>query len=165
MASFELFKSDVKITGKHARMAGEIWMLNDYEHTYMKRLIDLYILAAIVGFRVNRKAAEDHSPVDPKTIFLQQVLSAKDDLDFIMQMMYMLDMKDELGNDEAVKQAFRGPQTREEFLQWKELFNGYVRGGIEELYERLVIRKSDPDDAYYDNKTANLMNLIQRFGA
>ena len=96
--------------------------------------------------------------------FLQQVLSAKDDLDFIMQMMYMLDKKDELGNDEAVKQAFRGPQTREEFLQWKELFNDYVRGGIEELYERLVIRKSDPDDAYYDNKTANLMNLIQRFG-
>ena len=43
------------------------------------------------------------------------------------------------------------------------MFQAYVRGGIEELYERLVIRKADSDDAFYDNKTANLMTLFERF--
>ena len=42
------------------------------------------------------------------------------------------------------------------------IFNDYVRGGVEELYERLVVRKPDSDDGYYDERTANLMALYDR---
>lgn len=42
-------------------------------------------------------------------------------------------------------------------------FNDYVRGGVEELYERLVVRKPDSEDRFYDEKTANLMALYDRF--
>lgn len=164
MAGYEFFKREIKIRGKHARMASELWTLNDYEHTYLKRLIDLYILAAVVGFRANRKSAEDYSPIEPKTVFLAQVLAAKEDLDFIMQMMIMLDSKDKLENDACVKMAFRGAASEEEFAQWQNLFDSYVRGGMEELYEKLVVKKADSGDDYYDNKTANLMSVLRWLG-
>lgn len=163
MADYEFFKKEFQFYGKHARMAGELWVSNDYEHTYFKRLIDLYIVAAVVGFRVDRKAETDYSPVDPKSIFAEQMLHAKEDLDFIMQMMIMLDNKGSMTEEEAVKKAFRGAATKEEFDYYQEMFNSYVRGGVEELYERLVIRKAEPEDGFYDNKTANLMMVMERF--
>ena len=51
MAAFEFFKKEFEFRGKHARMAGELWVPNDYEHTYFRRLIDLYLTAAVIGFR------------------------------------------------------------------------------------------------------------------
>ena len=71
--------------------------------------------------------------------------------------------KHEMTQEQAVKKAFRGAETKEEFETYQEMFDCYVRGGVEELYERLVIRKADSDDAFYENKTANLMALLKRF--
>ena len=81
MENYEFFKKEFEFRGKHARMAEELWILNDYEHTYFKRLIDLYVLAAVVGFRMNRKAEPDLSPFTPKSIFPEQMLKEKDNLD------------------------------------------------------------------------------------
>jgi len=163
MATYEFFKREFEFRGKHARMAGELWVQNDYEHTYFRRLIDVYIIAAVVGFRVDRRAEADYSPIEPKSIFPEQMIGAKEDLDFIMQMIMMLDNADELSPEESVKKAFRGVETKEEFEYYRDLFNSYVRGGVEELYERLIIRKSEVDEEFYDEKTANLMMLLERF--
>lgn len=163
MASYEFFKSDYKFYGKHARMVSELCYLNDYQHTYFKRLVDIIPMAAVIGFRLDRKAEADYAPVETKTVFLQQMLNVKENLDFILQMMIMLENAQQIPQEEAVKKAFRGAQSKEEFEQYQDLFDSYVRGGIEELYERLVIRKADSDDDFYENKTANLMVLLERF--
>lgn len=163
MENYEFFKKQFEFKGKHARMAEELWTPNDYEHTYFKRLLDLYVLAAVVGFRMGRKAEEDYSPIAPKSIFAEQMLREKENLDFILQMMLMLDDKSELSDEEKVKKAFRGAESKEEFERIQDMFNSYVRGGVEELYERLIIRQADSDDAYYEEKTANIMALMQRF--
>ena len=55
MGNYEFFKKEFEFHGKHARMAGELWVKGDYEHTCFRRLIDLYMVAAVVGFRVGRK--------------------------------------------------------------------------------------------------------------
>ena len=85
MASFEFFKKEFEFRGKHARMAGELWIQNDYGRTYFRRLIDLYITAAVIGFRVDRKAKADYAPNESKSIFPEQMIGAKEDLDFIKQ--------------------------------------------------------------------------------
>ena len=54
MGNYEFFKKEFEFHGKHARMAGELWVKGDYEHTCFRRLIDLYMVAAVVGFRVDR---------------------------------------------------------------------------------------------------------------
>ena len=68
------------------------------------------------------------------------------------------------GQLERVAPAFRGAETEEEFQAYQSMFHDYVRGGVEELYERLIIQKAEPDSEFYDNKTANLMSVLERFG-
>lgn len=165
MASYEFFKKEFEFRGKHARMVSELWMPNDYGHTFFRRLIDVYITAAVVGFRVDRRAELDNSPYDPKSIFPEQMIGAKEDLDFLMQIMMILENSPSLSAEESVKKAFKGVETKEEFEYYRDLFHSYVRGGVEELHERLVVRKSEVDEAFYDEKTANLMALLERFGA
>jgi hypothetical protein len=160
--SFEFFKKEFQFVGKHAKMVEELWVSNDYGHTYFKRLMDLYIVAAVIGFRVDRKAEEDYSQINPKSIFAEQMLKAKPDLDYIMQMMIMLEHKEHTSNEEAVKIAFRGASSKAEYDYYQNMFNSYVRGGVEELYERLII-KSDDADTFYDDKTARLMGVLERF--
>lgn len=33
MGNYEFFKKEFEFHGKHARMAGELWVKGDYEHT------------------------------------------------------------------------------------------------------------------------------------
>lgn len=122
----------------------------------------MYIFAAIIGIRLDRKASEDYSPVETKSIFPEQMINAKEDLDFIMQMMIMLDSNSGASDEDRVREAFRGAQTKEEYDRLMGAFNDYVRGGVEELYERLVVCKPDSDNRYYDERTANLMALYDR---
>lgn len=164
MSGYDFFKKEFEFRGKHAKMASELWVVNNYNNTYFKRLIDLYIAAAVVGFRVDRRVEEDYSPIEPKSIFPEQMLKAKEELDFLMQIMIMLDEKGKNSAEESVKKAFRGAANKEEYEEMKNRFHSYVRGGVEELYERLVIRKPDSEDTYYEEKTANLMALLERFG-
>ena len=117
MADFEFFKKEFEFKGKHAKMAQELWVRDDTERTYFKRLIDLYVAAAIVGFRVDRKAEEDYSPFETSSIFPEQMLKEKENLDFILQMMIMLNYRGTLTDEECVKKAFQGAQTKEEFEQ------------------------------------------------
>lgn len=165
MAVYEFFKTEYIFRGKHAKMVSEMCFLNDYEHTYFKRLVDVIPLAAVIGFRLDRKAPPDYAPFETKKVFVQQMLGVKEDLDFILQMMIMLEHAPQMSAEKIVDKAFRGAQTKEEFEHYQNMFDSYVRGGVEELYERLIIRKSDSDDEFYENKTANLMALLERFSA
>ena len=45
MADFEFFKKEFEFKGKHAKMAQELWVRDDTERTYFKRLIDLYAVS------------------------------------------------------------------------------------------------------------------------
>ncbi|MCI9174866.1 MAG: hypothetical protein HFH49_07955 [Lachnospiraceae bacterium] len=165
MAVYEFFKKEFEFRGKHARMAGELCTLNDYEHTYFRRVIDVYVLAAVVGLRVDRKVETDDSPNETKSIFPEQMIGAKEDLDFLMQIMMILENRERMTAEESVKKAFQSVETKEEFEYYRDLFHSYVRGGVEELYERLVLRKGEVDEEFYDEKTANLMALLEQFGA
>ena len=78
-----------------------------------------------------------------------------------MKMVLLLDESDKLSNEEKVNRAFRGPKSEEEFAHNVELFNSYVRGGIEFLYEELKLRVLDLDDMYTDTRVGNIIALLQ----
>ena len=77
MENYKFFNDPYKFSGKHARMVSELWSLNDYEHSYFKRLIDIYIVAAILGFRIDRKAKRDYAPVEQRTVFGEELKQKK----------------------------------------------------------------------------------------
>lgn len=121
MADFEFFKKEFEFKGKHAKMAQELWVRDDTERTYFKRLIDLYVAAAVVGFRVDRKAEEDYSPFETSSIFPEQMLKEKENLDFILQMMIMLNYRGTLTDEECVKKLFRGHRRRKNLSSIKDV--------------------------------------------
>lgn len=161
--TYEFFKKEFEFKGKHADMVSELWRANDYEHTYFKRLIDIYILAPIIGFRLNRKAETDYSTTSTRSIFSEQMNKEKETLDFIMQMILLLEDGAQHSCETSVERAFKGVDSQEKYDEYFKMFHDYVRGGVEELYERLVIRKPEMDEELYDEKTANIYALIERF--
>ena len=85
--NYEFFKSKYEFYGKHARMVEELCSLKEVENNYFRRVVDVYLMAAIVGFRLDRKAPLDNSSDDSKSIFPDVMLKEKDTLDFLMQNM------------------------------------------------------------------------------
>lgn len=163
--NYEFFKKEFQFQGKHAKMVEELWNKDNYSKTFFRRLIDLYILASIIGFRMNRKEVVDTSGNEVKSIFPEQLLREKETLDFIMQMIIMLEASEKESPADCIYKAFRGAETKEDYDCLYKLFNDYVRGGVEELYERLVVRRPELDNIYRDVKTANIMAVVERFSS
>lgn len=160
---FEFFKREFEFQGKHAQMVNELCTLNQYEHTFFKRAVDVYVLAPIIGFRLNRRAKTDYSTTEKKSIFPEQIIKEKENLEFILQMILILEPDDKAESRVHVRKTFEGARTKEEFDACNQLFHDYVRGGVEELYERLILRSAEQDEVWFDEKAANLMGLLERF--
>ena len=161
--AYEFFKKEYEFCGKHSRMVSELWVKDDIEHSYFKRLVDIYVLAPLIGCRLDRKAPADNSSYNPRSILPDQISKEKDKLDFIMQMILMTEYSDSKTPEECVNIALKGAENQEQYTAYMNLFNDYVRGGVEELYERLIVRKPDPHDEIQDEKASNINELINWF--
>lgn len=166
--TYEYFKMhDEILYGRFASMADKMWVQNKVKDSMIKRLVDLYALAAAVGLRVNRRAENDatstssEDEVYKRTIQVQQLTDINPTLIVLMQLVLMLDESRGLDTEERIRSAFRTPQTKEEYEENMELFNSYVRGGIEFLYEQLVLRNTDMDDDYYDARLNNIVAFLK----
>ena len=158
--SFEYFKRDVIILGKHSRYVDEMWKQNQIQESFFKRLVDLYTIAPIIGLRTKRKAPVDRSEDNKRTVQVAQLLTKIEDLNTVMQMVLLLDETDHLSIEQRVNRAFRDPRSEEEYEKNMDLFNSYVRGGIEVLYENLVRRSLGIEDDYTDVRIGNIIALF-----
>lgn len=60
--------------------------------------------------------------------------------------------------EEKLDSAFRLPETKEVYEYNMGLFNSYMRGGLEYLYENLIVRTISPED----EGITNMMALLKR---
>ncbi len=156
-ANYSYFRTDVVLTGKHARYCDALWEQNQIKNSYFTRLVDLYVFAAIVGFRARKRCKQDSNDDDKRTIQAAQIINTM----ILPELMKTFILLGNDGSDETrVNRAFRGPSSDEEFKDDVEMFNSYVRGGIEILYDELVLRELDLNDKYTDKKIGNLMALL-----
>lgn len=160
MHNFEYFRKPVVITGKHARLVDDMWKQNQIQISYFRRLVDLYTIAPIIGLRTKRTAPSDSTEERRRTIQVEQLYEKEPELRQIMRMIILLDETQKCTKEERVNKAFRGPKSQEEFEKDTELFNSYVRGGIEVFHELLVQRALGIEDDYNDVRVGNIMALI-----
>lgn len=160
---FEYFKiSEPTINGRFKDYVDKMWVQNTIQESVIKRLVDLYAIAAVIGLRINRRLPDDRSGDDKKrTIQMMQLTDTYQTLAPIMKLVLMLDESRGLNEEECIRSAFRIPETREEHDEGMELFNSYARGGIEYMYEMLVIRPGCVDDEYGDQRINNIVALIK----
>lgn len=160
--SYEYFKVDEMIfVGKHRDMVDKLWTLNKIQESYFKRLVDLYAIAAIVGLKANRKSAEEKDESDIKrTVQMKQLNENYQVLLPIMRMILIMDDSRNMTFEEKLESAFIIPEDYDTYKSNMDLFNSYARGGIEYLYEQLVLRVPDVDEDYSDFRIANMVALI-----
>jgi len=157
--AFQYFHDDVIFTGIHSRYIDELWQQNQIQNSFIRTLYELYALAAIIGLRMKNPKPTDSSE-GKRTIQTRQLIGYTPVLNTIMTTVLLLDETNKLNDEQKIDRAFRGPETKEEFEANVELFNSYVRGGIEILYNELVLRVLDFEDEYTDVRIGNIMALL-----
>ncbi len=160
MNRFEYFKKSAIITGKHALYVDEMWKQNDISNSFFKRLVDIYTIAPVIGLRMKKKVKADTSIDNKRTVQLDQIMTRREDLLTILNLILLLDEENGLSTEEKVDRTFRGPENEIEFKHNEELFESYCLGGIEILHDMLVDRALTMEDDYSDLKIGNIMALL-----
>ncbi len=159
---YEYFKVDeMFFVGKHRDYVDKLWTQGKIQESYFKRLVDLYAVAAIVGLKAKRRSPEERDDSDLKrTIQMKQLNENYQTLTTIMRMILIMDESRNMSFEEKLESAFRIPEDEEIYKNNMELFNSYARGGIEYLYEKLVLRVPDIDENYTDFRISNIVALF-----
>lgn len=151
-----MFDKEYSFTGKHADMVNNLTKsFDNKKNSFFKTNYEVYILAPIIGFLYNRKSDPDKTTESkPTKIFLKQLINNADDLWFNYALIMLLDTKNEPDLEKRIEKAFRRLENESD----EELFESYVRGGVEVLYEKLMDGVTNPED--YPNR---LYDFLEEF--
>ena len=139
-----MFEKDIIITGTHASYIKE---MKEVAGLFARNL-DIYMLAPIMGFLNNRKGQKNNEGGEKSTIQAQQLSNVKEDCELIYRLIILLD-GDDIDKDERLNRAFRydsDVEKKKEFDNAMEIYNEYVLGGIEYMYETFVAGCVEVDD-------------------
>ena len=147
--------------GKHRDYVDKLWTQGKIQESYFRRLVDLYAIAAIVGLKAKRRSPEERDESDVKrTVQMKQLNENYQTLLPVMRMILIMDDSRNMTFEEKLESAFVIPEDEVTYKANMELFNSYVRGGIEYLYEHLVLRVPGIDEDYTDFRIANIVALV-----
>lgn len=91
----------------------------------------------------NRKAEKNNDGnVSPQNIFPEQMINASERLKYNLQLILLLDTENETDEEKRIDRAFRTVGTEEDL----RLFDQYVLGGVDLLYEKLLDGTSDSNE-------------------
>ena len=139
-----MYEKDIIITGTHASYIKE---MKEVAGLFARNL-DIYMLAPIMGFLNNRKGQKNNEGGEKSTIQAQQLSNVKEDCELIYRLIILLD-GDDIDKDERLNRAFRydsDVEKKKEFDNAMEIYNEYVLGGIEYMYETFVAGCVEVDD-------------------
>lgn len=157
-----LFSGEYSFRGSHAGKVIRLTATFDKKNNKLfPRNLDVYLLAPIVGFLYSRTAELDKG--EETKIFPQQISNEQTALWFSYRLIMLLDKKHESDFDGRVNRAFRNycnvkPQDPEALL-----YESYVRGGVDVLYEKLIETANTEED-YLKNLYDFMEEFEERYG-
>ena len=163
-----LFESEYTINGRHATRLKSLAKSDGVEAdnpnaaNIFERYIDVYMNAAVLGIYYRRKAEVDTSSKDKARIFPDTFIRERDNCIFLYRLVMLLDESEKLTRDERINRAFRydtADDKADEVKKNLELFNAYVRGGIDILYKTFTDGCQNRDD--YLKKIFSVMTDFQ----
>jgi hypothetical protein len=154
-----LFKGDYSFRGIHADKVIELTAaFDDKGNKLFIRNLDVYLLAPIVGFLYGRKA--DLDAAGKTTNILYDAMSKETTtLWFNYRLIMLLDKSNEPDFEQRVEKAFR-LYGQEEAKPDEDVYESYVRGGVDMLHEKLITSASSPEDYFI-----NLYEFMEEFEA
>lgn len=167
-----MFENDYTINGKHATYLKFLAVKNARDDDgsdgtnrarLFERYIDVYMNAAIWGLLYQRTAPRDNTSNDRARIYADAFSNEHDNCVFLYRLVMLLDKTTDLSQDERIDRAFKYDtldDKKEEFAKCMELFNSYVRGGIEQMYETYTDGCTTRDD--YLDKTYEVLSDFKK---
>lgn len=156
-----MFDKNINITGKHATYAKELCPSIEYEvgtrigtknKGLFERIIDVYMIATVLGLHYGLKKPQDSGNKDNTTIRAEMIIKEKHNLEYIYHLVMLVDDKN-LSPDKKIERAFK--QNGDDNM---ELFHQYMRGGVEYLYEHLL-----QDSVTIEEQYNKVFELVQSF--
>lgn len=141
-----MFDKEYSFKGTHAEKVNKLTAKFDDKNQLFKRNLDVYMMAPIVGFLYQRKGELNNGDGNqkPTKIFPQQLIENADDLIFNYRLIMLLN-KNGGSIDERVDKAFRKFNS-EEASDDEKLYEQYVLGGVDVLYEKLIETATSSED-------------------
>lgn len=146
-----MFDKNIVFTGKHAEYLRALAQGNskpDPNRDWpFKMNYQVLMAAPVIGFLHHRSSPKDNDKNIPDNkIFVEALLNHSDQLELIYRTIVLLAEQDSVSLDERMNRAFRYDRDEEKRSKGDEIFRGYVRGGIEILYEQLIQGAETKDD-------------------
>jgi len=153
-----MFDKEYSFRGKHAEHVIKLTAEYDNKHHKLFQTnYDVYAIAPIVGFLYQRKAELDKSTDEVTKVFGDKMMKEKQNLLFNYRLIMLLDEKHEHDFNKRIDKAFRDYET-EKAIPDEELYEDYVRGGVEVLFEKLIQPASNAEDYL-----KNLYDFMEEF--
>lgn len=132
------FRREYVFKGKHAQYVKEL------SAAIFSRYVDVLILAPIIGLVYNRKTSKDNSVEAFADVPGGTIVKEKEKLLFNYRLCMLFD--DENDDQEKIDNAFRyytvsendSEEQLKRFEKNIEIYNSYILGGVEVLYELLL---------------------------
>ncbi len=153
-----MFDKQYRFTGSHAEKVSALTSVFDdvAKAKLFERNLDVYMNAPLIGFLFKRKGVKNSDgDIADQNIFPEQLINNSEQLKYIFRLILILDTQHEPNEEARLDKAFRRFGADEADLQ---LFDAYVLGGVEVLYEKLVEGSTDP--AEYINR---MYDFVEEF--
>lgn len=157
-----LFSDIYFFRGEHAQKARELTNIID-KTTGLKifqSAIELYIVAAVVGLKNNRREKIVKSDAQQYRIDVGQFISHSRDVEYVYQLVMLTYPDDKLKPIDRINNAFR--YSKEKCTQNTinmEIFEGYMLGGVSILYDQFI----NEDNQRYSEYLSSLKSLISEY--
>lgn len=141
-----MFDKQYRFSGTHARYVIALTAVFDEESKskLFDRNLDVYINAPLIGYLYNRKGVKNNDgDLTEQNIFPEQMIHNSDQMKFNLRLILLLDDIYDPDEESRINRAFRNLGKDDADLA---LYDSYVLGGVEVLYEKLVEGCSKPDD-------------------
>lgn len=152
----QLFEREYTFTGKHALY---LKFLKDEAKIYSS-YIDIFISAAVIGYLYKKSVPKDNDNEATARIQSDAFTTHRSSCLFVYRLVTLLNGEN-LGEEERVNRAFRydsDPEKADIVKECYERFYGYVRGGIEWLYDKFTGGCTSREDY-----TINSMRVLKDF--
>jgi hypothetical protein len=155
-----MFDKEYSFKGIHAEKVIKLTAKFDKDNQLFARNLDVYLVAPIIGFIYGCKVNIDKGTQTTK-IFPDILMREQPNLKFIYRLIMLLDKENEPSFDERINKAFRYYGS-EKAQHDEQLYDQYVLGGVDVLYEKLIATASNSDE-YLSNLYDFLEDFDERY--
>ncbi|MFR1524204.1 MAG: hypothetical protein ACLSUV_01670 [Bacilli bacterium] len=149
MAKKTMFSEDYLFRGSHRDKVVALTSKIDVDSNsqIFSSAVELFIFASLIGVLKNRKSEPERDNTNTFRIMSNQFFNHIDELKLAFKFVILTSEKDCIDPVTRLNKAFRNPETDENY----SLFEKFMLGGINELYENLIL---DTNVKYEDYLTS-----------